>query len=622
MNFENLQHQVVGIDIPKTSNENEYNIINNDINNMNNEDLKKLIEKYKNEIKEQKEKEENMLIEYNIINETNDKLIDKLNSYEIENEKLKTYTEQLKEELDKYLNKDNRKFVLSEDNEKVSLKREIDDLRKTITQNENEIEILNNCLISKEEQIKNTKNQNNNNNTINLNENIQKIQSLTDENNLLKNQKEKIEEELNQKNKTIQNLEEKVKTLENIQTEDKTNIYQKLIELEDIINEKEKEIQVLEEDKKNLNNNSLNLLNQINVLNEQLNKEIEKNKIHQLNNEILNQNDDTKQNDTKSNEIIELQSKISQLNELNNKLQKENEENTKKISELISTINSNNTNNNNNEINNLNNNELQEELKSKDIELKEALTKNDELTKMILQMKDIDSSTHTIISTKTYKDLKWYLLSKNQDNNYENYIWVPQTEINESEYTSIDRNSLENQTIPLSKFNEVLLKLNDVELRAKSLEEKNRKLKEQIKEKSNFDADISGLDKKASDSLFSEGEIKKVFGQMTEGNVENLNKKGNKSILSKKKHDDTIQLLKNQLQIFKEDFKDSNQKLEKLSQLFKDLLKHIKCDSKIINLANEICNLLGFSPNTTNSLIKEKKGLFGKSKKSKDKESK
>ena len=62
-NFENLQHQVVGIDIPKTSNENEYNIINNDINNMNNEDLKKLIEKYKNEIKEQKEKEENMLIE-------------------------------------------------------------------------------------------------------------------------------------------------------------------------------------------------------------------------------------------------------------------------------------------------------------------------------------------------------------------------------------------------------------------------------------------------------------------------------------------------------------------------------------------------------------------------------
>ena len=81
-----------------------------------------------------------MIIEYNIINETNDKLIDKLNSYEIENEKLKTYTEQLKEELDKYLNKDNRKFVLSEDNEKVSLKREIDDLRKTITQNENEIE--------------------------------------------------------------------------------------------------------------------------------------------------------------------------------------------------------------------------------------------------------------------------------------------------------------------------------------------------------------------------------------------------------------------------------------------------------------------------------------------------
>ena len=237
-------------------------------------------------------------------------------------------------------------------------------------------------------------------------------------------------------------------------------------------------------------------------------------------------------------------------------------------------------------------------------------------------MKDIDSSTHIIISTKTYKDLKWYLLSKNQDNNYENYIWVPQTEIVESEYTSIDRNSLENQTIPLSKFNEVLLKLNDVELRAKSLEEKNRKLKEQIKEKSNFDADISGLDKKASDSLFSEGEIKQVFGQIEEGNVENLNKKVNKSISNKKKRDDTIQLLQNQLLIFKEDFKESNKKIEKLSELFKDLLKHIKCDSKISNSVYEICNILGFSPNTINTLIKEKKGIFGKSKKSKDKENK
>ena len=73
LNFENLQHQVVGIDIPKTSNEYDNNT------NINNDDLKKIIEKYENEIKQQKEKEENMIIEYNIINETNDKLIDKLN---------------------------------------------------------------------------------------------------------------------------------------------------------------------------------------------------------------------------------------------------------------------------------------------------------------------------------------------------------------------------------------------------------------------------------------------------------------------------------------------------------------------------------------------------------------
>ena len=58
LNFENLQHQVVGIDIPKTSNEYDNNT------NINNDDLKKIIEKYENEIKQQKEKEENMIIEF------------------------------------------------------------------------------------------------------------------------------------------------------------------------------------------------------------------------------------------------------------------------------------------------------------------------------------------------------------------------------------------------------------------------------------------------------------------------------------------------------------------------------------------------------------------------------
>ena len=238
---------------------------------------------------------------------------------------------------------------------------------------------------------------------------------------------------------------------------------------------------------------------------------------------------------------------------------------------------------------------------------------------MLLKLNDIDSSTHIIITTKTYKDLKWYLLSKNQDNNYESYIWVPQTKIDEKEYTSVDRNSLENGTIPLSKFNEVLLKLNDAEVKIRTLEEKNRKLKEKNKEKSNFDInDISELDKKSFDSIFSEGEMKKVFNHITEGNTENINKKKNNSVLSMKK-DDTTELLKNQLTMFKEQFKESNEKINKISELFKDLLKNIKCDSKALIPANQICNILGFSPNTSNNLIKEKKkGIFGKNRKSKD----
>ena len=561
INLENLQNKIIGINIPRNSDD-----------NINNNNLKDLVEKYENENKELKEREENLIIENNILNETNDKLIDKLNNYEIENEKLTNYNTQLKEELDKYLNKENKEFSLHEDKEKDNLKKEVEELNKIINQNKNEIEILNNVLISKEEQIKNSK-----------------IKNDNDDNNDLK-----IEKEKNEKNNQY--------------------FYEKLNELEDVIIEKDNEIKSLEDEIKKLNLDNENLEIELNHLKLEFSNE----KMKNLNKENLNYENKEKKNETLSqNEIEELKSKVLILDDLNNKLKAENEENKKKIYQL--TINNNNNNNDNDKNYEKPNKKILEELKLKDIELNEALTKNNELTKMLLKLNDIDSSTHIIITTKTYKDLKWYLLSKNQDNNYESYIWVPQTKIDEKEYTSVDRNSLENGTIPLSKFNEVLLKLNDAEVKIRTLEEKNRKLKEKNKEKSNFDInDISELDKKSFDSIFSEGEMKKVFNHITEGNTENINKKKNNSVLSMKK-DDTTELLKNQLTMFKEQFKESNEKINKISELFKDLLKNIKCDSKALIPANQICNILGFSPNTSNNLIKEKKkGIFGKNRKSKD----
>ena len=79
--------------------------------------------------------------------------------------------------------------------------------------------------------------------------------------------------------------------------------------------------------------------------------------------------------------------------------------------------------------------------------------------------------------------------------------------------------------------------------------------------------------------------------------------------------DDAMELIQNQLKDMKLMFKEEKDKNEKLCELIKEVFKNIKVDSKTKDLCVQICNIFGFSPNTTGKLIKEKKGLFGKSKK-------
>ena len=88
-----------------------------------------------------------------------------------------------------------------------------------------------------------------------------------------------------------------------------------------------------------------------------------------------------------------------------------------------------------------------------------------------------------------------------------------------------------------------------------------------------------------------------------------------KDVPSIPNEDDAMELIENQLKDMKLMFKEEKDKNEKLCELIKEVFKNIKVDSKTKDLCVQICNIFGFSPNTTSKLIKEKKGLFGKSKK-------
>ncbi len=232
--------------------------------------------------------------------------------------------------------------------------------------------------------------------------------------------------------------------------------------------------------------------------------------------------------------------------------------------------------------------------------------KEKEIEELKIQITKLNELNNKLQQENEEKTKKIIEINNNNNNNNLN---------NKNNDNLNNNNNNDNETIPLSKFNEVLLKLNEIELHSQKLEEKNKQLKEKLKMKNQKNENNIVSDKVNSGSKLSEGESKNIFHNVTEGNVENLNNpKLNQSNISRK-HDDTRKLLQSQLQMFKEQYRIENDKVNKISELFKNLLKNIKYDSKNSVIANDICNILGFSPNTTNSLIKEKKGLFGKSKK-------
>ena len=69
-----------------------------------------------------------------------------------------------------------------------------------------------------------------------------------------------------------------------------------------------------------------------------------------------------------------------------------------------------------------------------------------------------------------------------------------------------------------------------------------------------------------------------------------------------------IKQMQKQMKFIKEQLKESLLKFEQLSEQVKELLKNIKCDIKIKPNISQICQILGYSPQTTSRILNNKKG--------------
>ena len=204
----------------------------------------------------------------------------------------------------------------------------------------------------------------------------------------------------------------------------------------------------------------------------------------------------------------------------------------------------------------------------------------------------------------------------------------------------------------VDKFKKILEQLNDSNKRETLLHNEIKDLKIQLKKKEEFESgipsDLKNIDNKSIDSGFLDEDFKQshnegVFNFIKENNnnknkeliiSQRSNQENKKSIVNindtfkneaEKKADEflkeglgddsdynEIKQMQKQMTFIKKQLKEINLKYEQLSEQVKELLKNIKCDIKIKPQISQICQILGFSPQTTARIITNKKtGIFG-----------
>ena len=217
----------------------------------------------------------------------------------------------------------------------------------------------------------------------------------------------------------------------------------------------------------------------------------------------------------------------------------------------------------------------------------------------------------------------------------------------------------------VDKFKKILDQLNDSNKREVLLHNEIKELKTQLKKKEEFESgipqDLKNIDNRSIDSDFLDEDFKQshnegVFKFIKESHnnqiniINNKDNNNNKEILSsiRSEKNNNINIINNpndtfnykaaekkadeflreglgddsefnefkemqkQMTFIKKQLKEYMQKYEQLSGQVVELLKNVKVDMKIKLQISQICQILGYSPNTTGRILSNKKaGIFG-----------
>ena len=453
--------------------------------------------------------------------------------------------------------------------------------------------------------------------------NIAKSNNNANNNNYLQN--EEIKKMLMQKNKIIKDVYQKMQTMKKnlddkmIQNSKLCKILTKknsdLMNYQNEIIEKDKKIDelnsILNQIKSDKDKNYNNLNSEINIKNE-LNEELKKENIEK-----------EKQIEVLSKKINDLEIDIKGVKSdekeyfFQNKKNKEIiEQKNKEIKELKEQISS--TNNNNSDINK--NFKKESDILIKRIE--DLTNENNKLNKHInflnsknSQKLTITPDNYQIISNKNYKNLIWYLLFKksisnesNDINNYNNYVWVKESEINKNDINKFNISDKVDDEKKIKELNDYIIELHEKlemkEEKINTLDYKNQKLADQLHNKT---ANIKGnilLAKQSKDNsnlansfnteaVENEKKYKNILEKLHDSNKRNMHLH-NQVIILKEQLNEKSNLEKN----FPHDMKDIDPQLHDSGFLDDDSVENKDKEiDDLFNNENDIININNINNN-------------------------
>ena len=563
----------------------------------------------------------------NIINEYKKNLSN--NNIKIKNNKNNNINliNELKQKDNQVINLQQQLFIYK--NNEASLNNQINDLKKKFQK----------AISNYETQISHLRNRNPPLSKILINKNKEKLNSQN-ENNINKNEIGQLKNEIN--NKIITNNSTKYEETIQILQSQIYNYQNKISQYENKIKE------LSENNNNNNNNNNINNIGinpNINIGNENNEKIIVdlKNKISQLNKEIIGyqrkeiENEDRnnkyiKQIDDMNNNILYTNKFIEQKDELIKQLNENNknknylilknerddykfqyEQMQKKYLNIKGILENNNTNMQQNNIDilklKLSDMQLENEKLQKEIsELKEK--NNNQILKgnnidqntiksdneLINKMKELtleNSKIKDLLSKEKEKITKLESEIKKKDDELEGlkiFIFKLQSKIEKSE-EKIDKNKKESQS------NNILNKLHSAEKKIKNLQDKNKELKYKLEEKQE-ERDFSGYHTEDNNASNYEEEFdlkKMVLGAREKNRSEDIN------------------IDYPGVQGLKEKYKENLRKIVMLEEQVKILISNINCNNKIKPQITQICQIMEIPSNKIQLIIagKDKKKALG-----------